>query len=96
MRHSVRLLAAGFLSLGVYSAAGLACSSMGSATHAGNIMSVDEGAKTFTIMDYQTMKPITFSADEKIMRLVMGAEGAAIVDYTGEGDDLTATSVQLQ
>ena len=96
MTRSKLLIAAGILSLSTYSAVGLACSSMGSSTHAGKIMSIDENTNTFTIMDYQTMSPITFSADEKIMQQIMGAEGAAIVDYTGQGSDLTATGVQLQ
>lgn len=74
----------------------MACSSMGSSTHAGKIMSVDPETGTFTIMDFETMSPVTFSADETIMQQIMKGEGAAIVDYTGEGMDLTATGVRMQ
>lgn len=81
---------------GMFSSGLWACSSMGSSTHAGKVMSIDEDAKTFTIMDLQTMSPVTFNADKKIMQQIMNAEGTAIVDYTEEGENLTATGVQMQ
>ena len=72
------LVAATVLMSGIYSMGALACSSMGSSTHAGKIMSVDEATMTFTIMDLQTMSPVKFNAEEKIMQQIMNAEGTAI------------------
>ena len=96
MKPVKTLIAAAVLMSGIHSTGALACSSMGPSTHAGKVMSVDESAMTFTIMDLETMSPVTFSADEKIMRQIMNAEGTAIVDYTGEGKDLTATGIQMR
>lgn len=90
------LIAAAVVVSGIYSTGILACSSMGSSTHAGKIMSVDEATMTFTIMDLQTMSPVTFNADKNMMQQIMNADGTAIVDYTGEGEDLTATGIQMQ
>ena len=92
-----KYLVAGIIVLSCMFSSGLwACSSMGTSTHAGKVMSIDEDANTFTIMDLQTMSPVTFNADKKIMQQIMNAEGTAIVDYTEEGADLTATGVQMQ
>ena len=96
MKPVKTLIAMAIIISGTYSAALVACSSMGPSTHAGKIMSIDEDTKTFTIMDMQTMSPVTFNADQMIMQKIMNAQGTAIVDYTGEGKDLTATGVQMQ
>lgn len=96
MKPVKTLIAMAIIISGTYSAGLMACSSMGSSTHAGKIMSIDEDTKTFTIMDMQTMSPVTFNADQMIMQKIMNAQGTAIVDYTGEGKDLTATGVQMQ
>ena len=38
---------------------------MGPTTHAGKILAFNEGDRTFTILDMETMKPITFSAGRR-------------------------------
>lgn len=80
----------------VFSANTWACSAMGPATHAGKILAFNEGDRTFTILDMETMKPITFSADNDIMQKIVGAEGMAIVDFASDGAGLTATRVEIQ
>ena len=44
-----------------------ACDSMGPNVHAGTISSIDNEAQTFTIIDAETSKPITFKASKEIM-----------------------------
>ena len=80
----------------VFSVDTWACSAMGPTTHAGKILAFNEGDRTFTILDIQTMKPITFSADDAIMQKIVNAEGMAIVDFTSEETGLTATRVEIQ
>lgn len=69
---------------------------MGPTTHAGKILSFNEGERTFTLLDMETMKPITFSADDAIMQKIANAQGMAIVDFSSEGAGLTATRVEIQ
>jgi hypothetical protein len=80
----------------VFSVNTSACSAMGSTTHAGKILAFNEGDRTFTILDVETMKPITFSADAEIMQKVVNAEGMAIVDFARDATGLTATRVKMQ
>jgi hypothetical protein len=80
----------------VFSVNTWACSAMGPTTHAGKILAFNEGDRTFTILDMQTMKPITFSADDAIMQKIANAQGMAIVDFSSEGAGLTATRVEIQ
>ena len=47
-------------------------------------------------MKMETMKPITFSADDAIMQKIANAQGMAIVDFSSEGAGLTATRVEIQ
>ncbi|MDA9982384.1 hypothetical protein N9H39_06530 [Gammaproteobacteria bacterium] len=80
----------------VFSVNTWACSAMGPTTHAGKILSFNEGERTFTLLDMETMKPITFSADDAIMQKIANAQGMAIVDFSSEGAGLTATRVEIQ
>ena len=80
----------------VFSVNTWACSAMGSTTHAGKILAFNEGERTFTILDMETMKPITFSAGDAIMQKIVQAEGMAIVDFSSDGTGLTATRVEMQ
>ncbi|MFQ5469145.1 MAG: hypothetical protein ACE5EH_02435 [Gammaproteobacteria bacterium] len=72
-----------------------ACSAMGPNTHVGNITAVDNDAKTFTIQDVETNKPITFHMNEKVMLSLTGASGQIVVRYSGEEKgNLIATSIE--
>lgn len=96
MNQKILMISAVVVISGVFSSALLACSAMGPTTHAGKVLSIDEDKSTFTILDMETLNPITFNADQKIMQQIMDAEGTAIVDFTGEGASLTATGVRSQ
>lgn len=94
MIQKILMISAIVVISGMFSPALLACSAMGSTTHAGKVLSIDEDKSTFTILDMETLSPITFHADQAIMQQIMAAEGTAIVDFTGEGTSLTATGVR--
>jgi len=71
-----------------------ACSVMGANTHIGNIMSVNSQAKTLTIMDAETSKPITFSINDQLLLKLSSAKGQVVVHYTGKDGQLVATDIQ--
>ena len=96
MRKKIFPAFAVFIASFVLSFTVLACSSMGPTTHVGRILSFDLGKSTFTILDAETVSPVTFHADEKIMQQITQARGMAMVDFTDDGVTLTATSVQTQ
>jgi hypothetical protein len=75
------------------STSALACDGAGKSTHMGSLMSVDAGSKSFTIMDAQTQVAITFAANDIIMDGLKDAKGNIMVNYTGEGEQLTAVGV---
>ena len=71
----------------------LACEGAGKSTHMGSLMSVNAGSKSFTIMDAQTQVAITFAANDIIIDGLKDAKGNIMVNYTGEGENLTAVGV---
>jgi hypothetical protein len=77
------------------SSTSFACSMMGPNTHAGRITSIDNEARTFTIQDAETNKPITFSADNKIMlQLASLNNNQVIVGYAEADGKLIASNVK--
>jgi len=77
------------------SSTSFACSSMGPNTHVGEITSIDNEAQTFTIRDAETNKPITFSADNKIMIELEGINNQqVIVGYAEVDGKLIASNVK--
>ena len=96
MRNKVLQVLIGLVVSVVWSFSVLACSSMGPTTHVGRILSFDLEKSTFTILDSETVSPVTFNADEKIMQQITQAKGMAMVDFTDDGINLTATNVQTQ
>ncbi len=58
-----------------------ACDGAGPATHIGKVTSIDAAGKKFTIKDVQSQGPITFSADDEIIKGVQGAKGMVTVKY---------------
>jgi len=83
-----------FLALIVVVSGSFACSAMGANTHIGNILSVDSQAKTLTIMDAETSKPITFSVNDQLLLKLASVKGQIVVHYAGENGQLTATDIQ--
>ena len=62
-----------------------ACDGAGPATHIGKVTAIDAAGKKFTIKDVQSQGPITFSANDEIIKGVQGAKGMVTVKYE-EGD----------
>ena len=73
-----------------------ACEAAGPSTHVGKVLKIDEGKNTFTILDAQTVSPITFEASDEILSKVGDATGTAFVDYSVDGLVLTATDVTFR
>jgi len=80
------------LQLGV--ATSFACSAMGPNTHVGNILNVDSQAKTLTIQDVETNKPITFEVNDALLMKLASAKGQVIVRYSGTDGKLVATDIE--
>ena len=58
-----------------------ACDAAGKSTHIGTVQSVDASGKTFTIIDAQSRKPITFMANNEIIVGLKDAKGSVMVNY---------------
>ena len=73
--------------------ASFACDGAGPSTHIGKVSSVDAAGKKFTITDVQSKGPITFSANEEILKGVKDAKGMVTVKYQEKEGGLTAVGV---
>ena len=71
----------------------LACDSMGTNKHMGQLMSVDNTQKTFTIRDAQSQSPVTFTANNEILTGLKEASGSIMVNYEETDDGLNAVGV---
>jgi len=70
-----------------------ACTVAGPNKHVGQVLSVDNKAGTFTIMDAQTNAPISFTASTAILGEAAKATGAVMVSYIKSGDRLVAKDI---
>ena len=75
-------------------ASSLACSVLGPNKHVGTVISLDSAAQTITVLDAQSNQPITFLANEKILREAKNAKGQIIVGYEAEGTQLRVVEIQ--
>ena len=73
-----------------------ACTAAGPSTHVGKVLKVDDEKKTFTILDAQTVSPVTFQADGDIIAKVTNAIGTAFVDFNVDGVTLITTNVTFR
>jgi hypothetical protein len=73
-----------------------ACTAAGPSTHVGKVLKIDQDNKTFTILDAQTVSPVTFKANGDILEKVTNASGTAFVDFDTDGAVLTATEVTFK
>ena len=74
-----------------------ACSAAGPSTHVGKVVSIDDVAKSFTIMDAESLNPIRFFATDDILTQIRASQGTAFVDFEKRNDDtLAATNVIFQ
>lgn len=92
--RKLHLLIVMFISLG-FSWSVFACEGAGENKHVGLVTQVDPGKKTFTIKDAETQSPITFTANDEIIKGLKGYTGKVLVSYEGgnKSGALKATGV---
>lgn len=72
-----------------------ACGGPESQTHIGNVTSVDPNAKTFTIQDMESQKPITFAANDRILMNLSASNSKPVtVDFKEQEGKFIAVSVR--
>lgn len=80
----------------------LACGADGSDTHTGRLLSLNKSAGTFTLLDADTMSPITLAADiallERVSSMLYHAyqneSGGVVVTYEESGDTQRALTLE--
>ena len=77
-----------------FSQAAFACSAAGDNKHVGTVTSVDEQSKTFTIMDMEQQKPITFSAADNILEKASSASSVITVTFEEKDGQITAIEIE--
>lgn len=81
----------------IFSAAPLpsmACGSPDLKTHVGKVLSVDKSAGNFTLLDAETMSPVTLAADAALLDQVSKISGNVVVIYEKIGDRLRALELK--
>jgi len=71
-----------------------ACRAAGPNKHVGVLLSVDEAANSFTLLDAESHRPITFLAADKLLSTLPHASRRILVDYRIDGAKLRATKIQ--
>jgi hypothetical protein len=61
--------------------------------HMGKVTAVNEESKTFTIMDMELQKPITFSAADNILKEAAGSSSTVTVTYEEKDGELIALEI---
>lgn len=74
--------------------AALACSAAGANTHVGTVLSVDKHAGTFTLLDAESMSPITLAADAALLDRVSSISGSVAVTYENKDGRLKALKLK--
>lgn len=72
----------------------MACGPPDLKTHVGKVLSVDKSAGTFTLIDAESMSPVTFSADAKLLEQLSRASGNVAVKYETIGETLRALELK--
>ncbi len=72
----------------------LACGASGANAHMGQVLSVDKLAGTFTLLDAETMSPITLAADAALLDQVSNISGSVAVIYEDDGGTLRALELK--
>ena len=103
MKHSTAIKSAALLTLlaGAPCLA-LACDAAGSGTHAGRLLSLSKSAGTFTLLDAETMSPVTLAADAALLDQISSIlyhayqndSGGILVTYEKDGDMLRALELK--
>jgi hypothetical protein len=74
--------------------ASFACDAMGDDKHVGSVTGVDAKAGTFTIMDAQLRKPLTFLASTAVLEQANSASGRLTVTFEQKDGQLIATGIE--
>lgn len=77
---------------GYLPSAAWSCSAAGDDKHVGNVLSVDQGNGSFSIMDAETRQPIHFQATTKLITQLMRGD-RIIVQFKQDGNKLTAVAI---
>ncbi len=72
----------------------LACGTAGPNTHVGRVLAVNKHAGTFTLLDAETMSPITLAADAALLEQVSNISGSVAVTYENDGGTLKALELK--
>jgi hypothetical protein len=72
-----------------------ACSVAGPNKHVGQVTAVNAKAGTFTIMDAETRKPITFAAAAGILKDAAKAKGSVMVSYKQSDGKMVAKDIHF-
>jgi len=72
-----------------------ACSAAGPNKHVGQVTAVNTRAGTFTIMDAETRKPITFAASAGILNDAAKAKGSVMVSYEQSDGKMVAKDIHF-
>ncbi len=62
--------------------------------HIGRVSAVNEDSKTFTIMDMEQRKPITFSADAKLLEKANSASSVITVTFEEKDGQIIAIDIE--
>jgi len=72
-----------------------ACSVAGPNKHVGQVTAVNTRAGTFTILDAETKKPITFAASAGILKDAAKAKGSVMVSYEQSDGKMVAKDIHF-
>lgn len=72
-----------------------ACSVAGPNKHVGQVTAVNTKDGTFTIMDAEIRKPITFSASTKILKNAAKSTGSVMVSYEKTDSKMVAKDIHF-
>ena len=90
-----RVLATVMMAITLMTVPALACELAGSDTHVGEIKAIDLTQPSFTILDGQMKKPLTFlAAAEQLKELSLGQ--FVVVKYSKVGGQLRAEEIQAR
>lgn len=74
--------------------AAFACVGAGDNKHVGTVSAVNEESKTFTLMDMEQRKPITFSADAELLKKANSASSVITVTFEEKDGQLVAIDIE--
>ena len=92
MKQRIGLLV--LLMLLIAPALSLACSSLGTSTHAGIIEQIDAKAGTLTLIDAETGKSITFLVSPSLLGSLK-PNSRVMIDFKVDGNALVAKKIQI-